>query len=182
MAEIMIAGNTNVRNKLYDWHTCAPDEHAAIVGLFHILGDSCQWQLHRAGCLHWHRRQLIPTVQLFKRQCPAVLAGMCVYREGGRGWGDGGESDVCIPLLQCMFKESIAQHSTVWRFRLLFDYELRCWGPQDSLPLILEDGSVDAKNSLFLCSYSLIVLWVVLQVPLLINKRFLVSSALFTSP
>ena len=30
--------------------------------------------------------------------------------------------------------------------------------------LVEEDGSVDPRTSLFLCSYSLIVLWVVLQV------------------
>jgi hypothetical protein len=30
--------------------------------------------------------------------------------------------------------------------------------------MIMEDGSVDPQNSLFLCSYSLLVLWVVLQV------------------
>ncbi len=46
-----------------------------------------------------------------------------------------------------------------------------CHALQASLPLILENGSVDPTNALFLCSFSLLVLWVVLQVYILIFQQ-----------
>ncbi len=47
--------------------------------------------------------------------------------------------------------------------------------------MVLEDGSVDVQTSIFLCTYSLLVLWVVLQVSITRTLLFSTLSPRCTS-